>query len=631
MLIGLALAVQGIPARRADNRGALAVSPALHFGPWTPEAAHEEAADEGTEDVRSLVLPTGRPPSLTCEQARKIVAQARAMIASPPSPIDAPRFASATSDWLDPHGLWSVAPDAPVAQALSSHAGDLVDELEADPQTGACVFAGDIGTTLATWVGSLRKTTLEAERLARSTRPLPSGPKARWDVVSATPFEDGTVERRAHDLARLIGHGAGSMEGIYGDELAPYARAVIDRTVPELDAREWSEVLLAAEVRAYLPQLDPHGAWAPIDEETSIYDMSLEVDPPDHLWSDMTRTTAGVRVDRGALPPLRDGDVVLEVAGVELAGLSVEQVNQLSVVESGVTPHVVVLRSSSPHPIALDITGERDGSSREAAAPPALEVKRVPYGDGFVASIAINEVPDDLGDRLGAAVRDAKQPTRLSTPRPRSRAAVDDTRSLVGVVLDLRGNGGGSTDGAISALGLFLPGAPMFPMKRRDGAVEIDRAPTPTDDERWNGPLGVLVDGETASAAEMIAGALVSYHRAVLVGSHTYGKGCAQEYIDDDAQRGVMRLTTLVFSLPDGSALQRVGLDPQIALGMGAGAEREAFLPHSLAPWTGPDVRERSLVRDVAWPANAGRVGPCNDETLCRALRSLGSYAAATR
>jgi len=92
-----------------------------------------------------------------------------------------------------------------------------------------------------------------------------------------------------------------------------------------------------------------------------------------------------------------------------------------------------------------------------------------------------------------------------------------------------------------------------------------------------------------------------------------------------------MRLTTLVFSLPDGSPLQRVGIDPQIALGMGAGAEREAFLPHSLAPWTGPDVRDHALIHEVPWPPNAGHVGPCNDETLCRALRSLGSFAAATR
>jgi len=64
---------------------------------------------------------------------------------------------------------------------------------------------------------------------------------------------------------------------------------------------------------------------------------------------------------------------------------------------------------------------------------------------------------------------------------------------------------------------------------------------------------------------------------------------------------------------------------------MGSGSDREAFLPHSLMPWNGPDVRDHALVHDIAWPANGGRIGPCNDETLCRALRALGSYPAATR
>ena len=76
------------------------------------------------------------------------------------------------------------------------------------------------------------------------------------------------------------------------------------------------------------------------------------------------------------------------------------------------------------------------------------------------------------------------------------------------MVLDLRGNGGGSTDGAIDALGLYLPGARLFPMKRRDGSLETDTAPEPARSDRWTGPVATLVDGSTASAAEMISGAL---------------------------------------------------------------------------------------------------------------------------
>ena len=53
--------------------------------------------------------------------------------------------------------------------------------------------------------------------------------------------------------------------------------------------------------------------------------------------------------------------------------------------------------------------------------------------------------------------------------------------------------------------------------------------------DRWRGPVASLVDGDTASAAEMIAGALAAYRRGPTVGSTTFGKGCAQEYLDDDA------------------------------------------------------------------------------------------------
>jgi carboxyl-terminal processing protease len=338
-----------------------------------------------------------------------------------------------------------------------------------------------------------------------------------------------------------------------------------------------------------------------------------------------------VRIDRGAEDPLKEGDVVLEAQGVKLAGLSVEQANQLAIVPTGAPETVIVMRSSSPHPLTLQVSAPKIEGGHEITETPSLDSKRVAYGDGFVAEIAISDVPDDLGDRLGAAIREAKQPAQLGASKRRPRASQPDPRQLLGVVLDLRGNGGGSTDGAIAALGLFIPGAPMFPMKRRDGGIEVDRAPVPVPDEAWKGPLAVLVDGESASAAEMIAGAIATYHRGVLVGSHTYGKGCAQEYLDDDVQRGVLRLTTLVFSLPDGSPLQRVGLDPQIALGLGPSPEREAFLPHSLDPWRGPDVRDHALVRDIPWPSHGGHVGPCSDETLCRALRALGSSPAAAR
>jgi carboxyl-terminal processing protease len=241
----------------------------------------------------------------------------------------------------------------------------------------------------------------------------------------------------------------------------------------------------------------------------------------------------------------------------------------------------------------------------------------VTYAEGDALVVAIHDVRDDLGDLLARTLaNDVRR---------------HDLRPITGIVLDLRGNGGGSTDGAMAAIALFLPGAPLFPMKRRDGTIETDRAPEPANDDRWAGPVAALVDGETASAAEMIAGALAVYRRGPSVGTPTYGKGCAQEYLDDDVHVGVLRLTTLLYALPDGEAVQRVGLTPVIGLSLPPvdDAEREATLAHAPPTWRGPDVRDRrSPTADQAWPPHNGAVGPCKDEGVCKALRALGAASA---
>jgi carboxyl-terminal processing protease len=317
-----------------------------------------------------------------------------------------------------------------------------------------------------------------------------------------------------------------------------------------------------------------------------------------------------VRVDSGVAPPVEQRDLVLAVASIPTAGLSVEQVEQLAIfddVEPSVPRSVVVLREGEalarnltvPTPVEPERAGEEGG---------VLPTDWVLYGDGSALVVDIGDVPDDLGDLLAVTIA-------------RARA----TRVPVGIVLDLRGNGGGSTDGANAALGLFLPGVPLFPMKRRDGVIETERAPEPPETDRWPGPVAALVDGDTASAAEMIAGALASYRRGVVAGFRTYGKGCAQEYLDDDAHSGVLRLTTLIYALPDGTPVQRVGLLPGLNLGPKVMSEREATLAHSLSTWRGPDVRDRERVAEVPWPGHHGHLGPCRDDAICRALRALGA------
>jgi carboxyl-terminal processing protease len=564
----------------------------------------------------AVARPTGQPTALSCDDARKIAEQARAGMAAPPSPIEAVQLAEATADWLDPHGLWSVARDSPIKAVLHAEASALLADLEKEPGAGACTAAAAVGAALGAWSDQLRVMFNESyDRARQSTLGPADEPAFQWATLA--PFEDGAVTKPAHELVRQLAHAAGLLRSAYGAPLEPFTAALRERAAPHLSDDDWARVVIAAALRAYVPQLDAHGAWAPLDEELSLYDLALERAPPARLWSDMTRTPLGARIDRGAIAPLKNGDVVLRAHGVALAGVSVEQTEQLALIEPApFEPPLPVTVLRAGHPALLELAMVDVGGSDRLlgeSAPP-LETKLVGYQSGGALILTLPDVPDDLAARVGHAIDTARQ-----------------SGDLRGVVLDLRANGGGSTDGAITTLGLFLPGAPMFPMRRRDESIEIERAPNVPPEHRWDGPLAVLVDSDSASAAEMIAGAIASYQRGTVIGDRTFGKGCAQEYLDDDAHVGVLRLTTLLYALPDGSPVQKVGITPSVHLLLPSSNEHEALTRRALGAWRGPDVRDAAMVRAVPWPAHGGHVGPCEDATVCRALRVLGGSRAASR
>jgi carboxyl-terminal processing protease len=576
--------------------------------PATPVPPHEEASCDGDE----LQRPTGAPAGLSCTEARSVVAEIRARFAA-----DLPRaapgaFAEGVTSWLDPHGLWSAAADAPARSLLGAEAEALLGELTASPASDApCAAAAEVGEALAAWVDELGATFDRASASA----PRLSAARAS-ELALASVFEDGDVSVPARELAAELGRRVGAASGAFGGALSPFVRAARERYAPSLEPSAWERVVLAAAVRSYVATVDPHGAWAPLDEEWSLY-----ADDPsfydDHgLWSDMLRTALGVRVVDDPLPPLELDDLVLSIEGVPTVGLSVEQVEQLARAEpqsaSG-ERSVVVLRQGdgSPRELVMPAPPAPEDAVRPGKSPPdadspddELVAELVPYGSGEAAVVAIRYVGDDLGERLAAIVTEAKR----QTPAP------------VGVRLDLRGNGGGSTDGAAAALGVFLPGAPAFPLLHRGHLTEVLVASAPPPGGEWAGPVAALVDGATASAAEMLAGGIDRYRRGPLLGQRTYGTGCVQEYYRDRARAGVVRLTTRLYALPDGSPVQRRGLQPTLLVGPRATGEREADLPFTLEPTPGPDVRAGTFA-SPAWPPHRGHVGPCSDPLVCRALR----------
>ncbi len=158
-----------------------------------------------------------------------------------------------------------------------------------------------------------------------------------------------------------------------------------------------------------------------------------------------------------------------------------------------------------------------------------------------------------LGDTIGYV--------RLSSITSRSSEELEDAVALLhrrgarALMLDLRGNGGGLFDEGVRAAGLFLPRGALIASLAGRGGVRPEEHRSKSS--RWpTMPLTVLVDGGTASAAEVIAAALRDHNRALLVGTPTYGKGVVQRVVKLTPEIS-LRLTTARWLTPNGNMLER--------------------------------------------------------------------------
>jgi carboxyl-terminal processing protease len=359
------------------------------------------------------------------------------------------------------------------------------------------------------------------------------------------------------------------------------------------------DIATLAALRAYVPLVDPHGDFAPLDEEWALYAGDDTLDAGSPLWGDVTRTALGARVTDDPAPPLELDDLVLSINGLVLAGASIDQIEQAarSAPDQGELS-VRVLRQGEAKLLALRVTDD------EPEPNDALEVERIRYGRGdqVVLRVAIHDVGDDLGQALAEVL-------------------TKDTPGTSAVLLDLRGNGGGSLDAAVESLGLVLPGAKLFPLIHRGTVTEVLEAPRA--EHPYGGPLAALVDGDTASAAEMLAGAIQAYGRGSLIGARTFGKGCVQEYFDDVVSQGVLRMTTLQFVMPNGHPLQQIGLSPDLTLPLAPALERESQITRQPITFDGPDVRDRRVAPGPAWPRASSAPGPCKEPLVCSAISRL--------
>lgn len=235
--------------------------------------------------------------------------------------------------------------------------------------------------------------------------------------------------------------------------------------------------------------------------------------------------------------------------------------------------------------------------------------------------IGVLEVPAFYRDFRAEAkgVRDFR-----STTRDVRRLVTELNRQGIdGLVIDLRGNGGGSLTEATSLTGLFLTEGPIVQVKDAFGKIEVENDPDPQI--VYEGPLATLVDRNSASAAEIFAGAIQDYGRGIVVGEPTFGKGTVQTLIDlnryvpgNEGDLGRLRLTMAEFFRISGGSTQLRGVEPDIAFDLGFDADKhgERSLDNPL-PW--------GRIRPVSYTRYNGiDVAPLRERSAQRIARDEG-------
>jgi len=182
------------------------------------------------------------------------------------------------------------------------------------------------------------------------------------------------------------------------------------------------------------------------------------------------------------------------------------------------------------------------------------------------AVIRIQSVRSHLeGDNIGyVRITSFNEQTDVGLNNAMKNLKATANNKLIGVVLDLRNNPGGLLDQAVAVSDAFLD----------KGEIVSTRGRRSDDAQRYNArpgdiaaglPVAVLINGGSASASEIVAGALQDHHRAILIGTKSFGKGSVQTIIPL-AGHGAMRLTTARYYTPSGRSIQAKGIDPDIVV-----------------------------------------------------------------
>jgi len=321
---------------------------------------------------------------------------------------------------------------------------------------------------------------------------------------------------------------------LFGDV---FARVRAEYVVPVQDRN-----LMENAINGMLTGLDPHSAYL---NPRNFRDMQVQTRGEfGGLGIEVTQEDGYIRVispiddTPAARAGVRPGDSITHLNGSSTQGLTLQEAVEQMRGARGTSLRITIRREGATAPIELTIV-------RDVIRPQIVRFRLEGNDIGYIRITSFNEQTE-------ANLRRA-----LTTLRQQAGG------NLRGLVLDLRNNPGGLLDQAVQVTDSFLD----------QGEIVSTRARRTEDAQRWNAragdiaaglPVVVLINGGSASASEIVAGALQDHRRAVVLGTTSFGKGSVQTVMPLGGNNGAIRLTTARYYTPSGRSIQATGIVPDI-------------------------------------------------------------------
>ena len=253
---------------------------------------------------------------------------------------------------------------------------------------------------------------------------------------------------------------------------------------------------------------------------------------------------------------LQAGDAILSVNGVDTHKKPTDQVSELLKGQPGTEVTLQVKRYGFDKPIEFKLKREK------------VKIDNIPYAtvfDNGIGYVAFNSFTKDAANEMKQHLLDMKK-----------------NHALKGFIIDLRGNGGGLMNEAVDIVNLFIPkGKPVVSTKGKSqqaGSVYSTNS-QPVDEQI---PLAILVDGGSASASEILSGAIQDYDRGVVIGQRTFGKGLVQNILPL-SYNTQMKVTIAKYYIPSGRCIQEIDYSKK-------GKQKTDTLNSNLSPLTSQDT-----------------------------------------